>query len=144
MPEPLIGTVTVAGKVFTVSEMKFASELKLGILLRQLYEQQQGNSYRRLIPDLDAMTPADRATAVAEWTRSKIANNLPGGDARELARMTPAGTALELWMRSKKYHPGLTLDEVKAIVTETNCEEVMGDIVEALTPKDGNDDDSKS
>lgn len=143
MSQPLIGTVEVAGKVFTVSEMKFASEFRLGLLLRELYEKKQGSPYKRLQPMLDEMTPADRAEAVAAAARARIQNDLPGGDARELARQTKEGVALELWMRARKHHPGLKQEEVQAIITDVNCLDVLDDLTEALTPKNG-DDDSKS
>ncbi len=143
MLQPLIGIVEVAGKAFTVSEMKFGSEYRLGLLLRQMYERQQGSPYKRLLPMLDEMTPADRATAVDAAARAKIASELPGGDAREMARQTPEGVALELWMRARKHHKGLTQKEVEAVVTEANCQDVLDDIIDVLTPKQGSDD-SKS
>ena len=143
MSKPLIGMVTVAGKVFTVEAMSLNKELRLGMKLRQLYEVENGSVYAKLRPILDEMTPIDRSDAVAVLTRTKVAGDLPGGDARELARLTPKGAALELYTRARKNHPGLTLAECEAIVTKINCEEVIEDIEEALTPKDG-DDDSKS
>ncbi len=57
--------------------------------------------------------------------------------------MTPEGVALELWMRARKHHPGLKQEEVQAVITETNCQDVLDDIMGVLTPKQG-DDDSKS
>lgn len=140
---PLIGTVEVAGKLFTVSELKLGSELKLILLLREMYERQKGSAYKRLQPMLDEMTPADRAEAIANLTRAKVNNDLPGAEAEQLARMTPEGVALELWMRARKHHPGLTQEEVRAIITDVNCQDVHDEMRAVITPKTG-EDDSKS
>jgi len=75
--------------------------------------------------------------------RSEAAMELPGYDAMLMARTSPRGVALELWMRARKAHPDLTLKECEAIITDTNCLDVLSQIIRELTPPEGGDD-SKS
>jgi hypothetical protein len=67
---------------------------------------------------------------------------LPGLDAMNEARTSPKGVALELWMRARKAHAGLRVEECEAIITEVNCLDVLQSMINELTPEDG--EESKS
>lgn len=135
---PLIGIVDAAGKAFTVSGMTTTEELHLLRLLRQLYEKQNGSPYARVKDMLEEMPAEYRAAAVAELTRTKIAGALPSVDAQELARVTPEGVSLELFMRAKKHHPDLRQEEVTALITSVNAMAVAAQIQAVLTPEEPN------
>jgi len=140
--KPLVGTVEVAGKAFTVTELGYAEELRLNVLLRKMQAKETGNAWRRTREMIDEIPKHLQGPAVAECVRSEAAMELPGLDAMNEARTTPKGVALELWMRSRKSHAGLRLEECEAIVTDVNCLDVLQSILDELTPEDG--DDSKS
>ena len=143
MSTPLVGFVTVAGKSFTVTELGYAEELRLNVLLRKIQAEETGNAYRRTKEMIDEMPKHLQGAAVAECVRSEAAAELPGFDAMNMARTSPRGVALELWMRSRKNNPALTVKECEAIVTEVNCLDVLQSILDVLTPPEGGDD-SKS
>lgn len=140
MSKPLIGTVEVAGKKFTVSELGYAEELRLGVLLRKMQAKEAGNAWRRTREMVEEMPKHLQAAAAAECVRAESAMELPGMDAMNMARTSPGGVALELWMRARKNHPGLTEAECQAIVTEANCLDVLQSIIDELTPTEGGDD----
>lgn len=142
MASPLVGTVEVAGKSFTVAELGYAEELRLNVLLRKMQAKETGNAWRRTREMIDEIPKHLQGPAVAECVRTEAAMELPGLDAMNEARTTPKGVALELWMRSRKAHPGLKLDECESIITEVNCLDVLQAMIDELTPDDG--DDSKS
>lgn len=143
MSQPLIGHVEVAGKRFEVTELGWGEELRMGVLFRKMQAEQSGNAYRRTKAMIDEMPKNLQGDAIAACVRSEAAMELPGNDAMLLARTSPKGVALELWFRARKAHPGLRLDECEAIVTDTNCLDVLSDMIRELTPSEGGDD-SKS
>ena len=143
MSEPLIGTVNVAGKVFTIGELGHGEELRLGMLLKKMYAAESGNSYRRAKEMIEEMPRHLQGEAIAACVRSEAAGELPGHDAMLMARTSPKGVALELWMRARKHMEGIQQRECEAIVTESNCLEVLSDMIRELTPSEGGDE-SKS
>lgn len=143
MTTPLVGMIEVAGKNFTVSELGYAEELRLNVLLRKMAAKESGNAYRRTREMIDEIPKHLQSAAVAECVRTEAASELPGLDAMNMARTTPGGVALELWMRARKQHPGLSEKECQAIVTEVNCLDVLQAMIDAVTPAEAGDD-SKS
>ena len=135
------GIVEIAGKSFTVNELNAGEEMRLALLLRQLYQKQQGHAYRRVKEMIAEMPKEQQGYGVAECVRIEAQGELPGANAMELARTTPDGVALELWMRARKNHPEVTEAAFRAIVTEANCLDVYSDMIRVLTPEG---DDSKS
>ncbi len=142
MSKPLVGTVEVAGKSFTVSELGYAEELRLNVLLRKMQAKEAGNAWRRTRDMIDEIPRHLQGPAVAECVRTEAAMELPGLDAMNEARTSPKGVALELWMRARKAHAGLRVDECEAIITEVNCLDVLQSMISELTPEEG--EDSKS
>lgn len=141
----LIGTVEVAGKVFTVSDLSAEGELHLGALLAKLYEKQNGSPYARAKDMIEEMPEKYRQWAITEAVRGKIAGETPGFQAWMEARRTPEGTRLELYMRARKHHPDLRQVEVDAIVNEMNYLDVLSEITRIISPaKKEGEDDSKS
>jgi len=135
------GFIDVAGKTFTVNELNVGQELRLELLLRQLYQKQNGNSYKRVKDMIAEMPKEERPFAVAECVRIEAQGELPGQNAMLLARTTPQGVALELWMRTRATHPEVTVDAFEAIVNELNCLEIHSEMIRVLTPET---DDTKS
>ncbi len=142
MSKPLVGTVEVAGKSFTVSELGYAEELRLNVLLRKMQAKEAGNAWRRTREMIDEIPRHLQGPAVAECVRTEAAMELPGLDAMNEARTSPKGVALELWMRSRKAHAGLRVEECEAIITEVNCLDVLQSMINELTPEEG--EESKS
>jgi hypothetical protein len=138
-----VGTVEVAGKKFTVQELGYAEELRLGVLLRKLHAEEHGNAWKRTRAMIEEIPRHMQGPSVAECVRIEAAGELPGLDALNEARTSPKGVALELWMRARKNHKGLALEECQAIITDVNCLDVLQDMLDALTPTEVGDD-SKS
>lgn len=133
------GMVTVAGQTFTVSELNVGEEMRLALLLRQLYQKQNGNAYRRVKEMIGEMPKEQQPYAVAECVRIEAQGELPGSNAMELARTTPQGVALEMWLRIRKDHPEVSQAALEAIINDVNCLDVYSDIIRVLTPEDSED-----
>jgi len=136
------GFVTVAGQTFTATQLNAGELLRLALLLRQLYQKQQGHAYRRVKDMIAEMPKEQQGYGVAECVRIEAQGELPGQSAEHLARTTPEGVALELWMCIRKNHPEVTLDALKAIITDVNCLDVYSDLQDVVTPP-GESDDTK-
>lgn len=155
MSQPIAGgggTVRVAGHDGTelalyVEPLPFRHEVAFVEDLRRLARRQAGDFVAAVEPVLDRLaklkTPeaAARAAVVLETAaRMECKRELPGDDAAEAARRTPAGVALELWYRARRTSPALQLRELEAVVTEANAADLHWQIREAL----GAADDPKS
>lgn len=145
------GTVRLRGDgaelAIYVEPLPFRLEVALADDLRRLAKRQVGDFVRAVEPVLDRLakvkTPeaAARAGVVLQTAAAMEARQeLPGDDAVESARRTPAGVALELWHRGRRAQPTLVLRELEAAVTEANAADLHLQIREAL----GSADDPKS
>jgi len=101
-----------------------------------------GGFFQKSKPALDWLKEQKRTTeyqmAVARIAEMEASGSLPSGEAVESFRQTPEGVAVELFWRTREPHAEVTLDELRAVITETNCLEVHLGIIEAVT------DDNKS
>jgi len=137
------GTVAIRGDgadlALYVEPLPFRLELALVDDLRRLAKRQQGDFVKVIEPVLDRLarlkTPeaAARAGVVLQTAATMEARQeLPGDDATEAARRTPAGVALELWHRGRRANPAIALRELEAVVTDANALDLHLQIREAL------------
>lgn len=131
-----VGEVAVGPLVVTVTPLSQGDELRLRRQLRAAAERAAGDGWSRCKPILDAMTAAgahgDRALAVAELVRSAKRLEPLSEEAVFEFRAGPEGCALELFARGKAATPGLTLDGLRAAVTEANAPDVFAALLDAI------------
>lgn len=129
------GAVAVAGRAFPVTPLSAAGERGLRAELRAIAVERDGPGglFARLAPRLDWLmkhAPAHYPAAVD----AIIDRENRGGDPDMTgAYQSPAGVAVQLFHRSRAAVPGLTLDEVRAVVTAANAADVLAAMEEAVT-----------
>lgn len=150
------GVVTVPGdggavREFIVSPLSLDGEDVFFSHLVRLAEARQRESRAEFLADMAAKSiPTwERQQAIKALVESR--DNAPSEDTIYRQRLTVEGTAVELWHRSKANHPGLKIDEVKAIVTEAThftvrrqLRDIMQGIGKAGKPPETAFDDTKS
>lgn len=142
------GTVRIGDLALYIEPLPFRQEVALLDDLRKLAKEANGDFLKAVEPMLDRLekmktpTAAARAAVILETVaRMEARQELPGDDAAELARRGPKGVALELWYRSRRLHPTVTVRDLEAVIVDANIAlDVHFQIREALGAKD----DSKS
>jgi hypothetical protein len=135
-----VGVVRVGDLEVTVAPLPLSAESVLDRRLRRGAQERHGDYYTRCRAMLDAMAdyPGDRLEAVREITRMTASGAAVSAAAVVDFRLSPEGVALELYARGRGATPGLTLEGLKAIITEANVDEVAGQLhaaIEAGDPK---------
>jgi len=120
-------TVEILDRVFTLSPLSLREELTLDAFHRKNVK--RGQVYADMKEVVAAAVPEHRSTILAEITKLEASGSAA---ALQEAQMSSAGVAFELWMRAKKADPTLTLEQVKAVVTDANNLEVYEAMWEAL------------
>jgi hypothetical protein len=131
-----VGEVAVGPLLVTVTPLSQGDELRLSRQLRAEAERLAGDGWTRCRAMLEAMTEAgahaDRMHAVAELVRSAKRKEPLSDEAVFDYRSSAAGVALELFARGKAATPGLTLDGLRAAVTEANAPDVFAAMMEVI------------
>lgn len=134
-----VGIVRVGDLEITVTPLSQAEEMALDRTLNRGAEVAAGDYYTRCKGILDATkdNPADRLEILREIARISIRRE-PLSVAEVYAfRESPEGVAVELFHRGRKATPGLTLQGLRTVITEVNCDEVGVGLMELLTGGDG-------
>jgi len=105
------------------AEMHMRSEAKREYLGAGLVE--------RMRPVLDALPLELKVEAVREMVRLQ-AFGVVDEAAMKQFRISPSGLAIDLWHRGKAHTPGLTLEKLRAIITEANAPEVAAQLHEII------------
>lgn len=131
-----VGEVAVGPLSVTVTPLSQGDELRLARQLRAEAERLAGDGWTRCRPMLDAMSAAgahaDRMHAVAELVRSAKQKEPLSERAVFEFRSSAAGVVIELFARGKAATPGLTLDGLRAVVTEANAPDVFAAMMEVI------------
>jgi len=85
----------------------------------------------RMRPVLDALPPDLKVEAVREMVRIQASGAVEEATMRQF-RVSPTGLAIDLWHRGKAHTPGLTLEKLRAIITEANAPEVAAQLHEII------------
>ena len=136
------GVVTVGELEITITPLSQSEESMLLRKLRIASAEHAADNYTRCRGILEAAKefPADRAEMVREVARTTIAagkDKLPlDGAALFDFRFGPHFLPVELFTRGKKATPGLSLEGLKAVVTEVNADEVASALLEVIEGSD--------
>ncbi|MEO2090709.1 MAG: hypothetical protein ABGY75_14585 [Gemmataceae bacterium] len=86
--------------------------------------------------ELAGLSPEDKAFLLKEYAKTaKGKRQITEQDIQDLL-FEPEGLAFMIWVSAKKQEPSLKLEEVKALVTEDNCDQVFADFGEATGHED--------
>ena len=139
-----VGAVRVGDLLVTVTPLKMVEERALRRVLIKAAADAAGDYFTRCAKLLNAMksTPAAYFKAVERITELAAIGPTVSEDQLFEFRESPAGVQIELFHRGRKATQGLTLDGLRAIITEANVDDVLfqmqlvqeGSNPNALTP----------
>jgi hypothetical protein len=132
-----------AGKVVTLFVLELSTQAEIGLLrkLRALARAAlgPGSFFAAALPALNWMKEqghhADRAHLMEIIGRLIATGGGVSDDAADEFRRSPDGVAEELFWRTRKTCPDVTLDELRAAINEVNALEVHLAILDAIAPK---------
>lgn len=81
--------------------------------------------------ELKGLCPEDRAVLLKEYARAAKGKRAVTEQDIQDAMLTPEGLAFMVWVAAKKQDPALKLQDVQALVTEGNCDQVFADFADA-------------
>jgi hypothetical protein len=133
--------VSVADRVLAILPLSIREESALVLELRRRVKESfgKGGYFERSSVALswlkDQNRMAEFATAVQRIAELEAQGELPSGDPVDLFRQTATGVAIELFFRTRRTHPEVSLAELQSIITDANAIEVHLEILRALTEK---------
>lgn len=144
---PLTRLVRLGDRQVVLTALSVAEEEALGAELRKLAKATlgpggyfaQAEASLRWLSDkgmVGVMRIAAERIAAMEATGAE-----PSPEMFDAARRSPAGVALELWLRARHAQPSLTLPEVQAVVTTANALDLYLQVQAVLA---GGSDDPKA
>lgn len=143
MPKPLIsGPVRIGDRVLMVSQMSLRQEQALLLQMRQAVKlaNAPGGFWKTSQPSLTWLKEnkmLDEFKESCQYIAALEAHQeLPAGNYIELFRTTAEGVAIELFGRTRNTHPEISLEELKAVITEPIAFEVHLQMLEAISEKD--------
>lgn len=110
------------------------------VLAQPLSEPSQGLTS----DEMAGLKPEDRVLLVREYAKVKSTRRAPNEIEVIQLITSAAGVAMQLWLAARRNHPGLSLDDVRKLVTDSNAIQVSVDMDAALEPDDGEPDDPKA
>lgn len=137
-----VGAVRVGDLEITLTPLSQSEETLLRRRLRLASAEHAADNYTRCRDVLDAAkdSPADRSEMLREIARLTVSEGkgkLPlDGAALFDFRLGPHFLPVELFARAKKATPGLTLEGLRAVVTEANADEVAARMLEVIAAGD--------
>ena len=135
------GTVTVAGHPLLVRKLTTDGELGLQAALRAGAEKAvgRGGLFERFRPRLDYLGETKQFHVLDRVVRELTLLEADGAavtwEQVYAYRQTPAGAALELYHRTRLTHPGVSQQEIAALVTDANALHVSQQIDAAVTDR---------
>lgn len=120
------GVVTITGdggavREFIVAPLSIDDE---DVLFRQLEGLAESRTRQKLLDylaDVSKLGTPGWAHLATVRALAEMADVPPSASSVDRVRESLDGTAVELWHRSRSAHPGLKLDEVKAVVTNATA-----------------------
>lgn len=133
------GAVEIGGKSFLVEALNLELEIGLNAHLSKLTREAMGPAgfLAAIKEGIDFLKSAglhaEALEVVREAGRMQASGATPAPAAVEAFRQTAKGAAVELFWRTRKTHPDVTLQQLEAIITEINALDVYRQTVEAVT-----------
>lgn len=133
--------VKVEHLTFLVCGLSVAGEMSLLARLRSKAREAlgPGGLFARTAPAIDWLRSQNRhadAAALQRTTAELVATGAADSDdATAEFQRSPAGVAEELFWRTRKTHPDVSLDELQAVVTDMNALEIHLAMYDALSQK---------
>jgi hypothetical protein len=100
----------------------------------------QGQAQGLTSAELEGLKPEERALLIREYARAKGSRREPTENEAVLIVFSPAGVAMQVWLAARRHQPGLKKEEVGALVTESNYEQVINDLDRAIGAAEDPDD----
>lgn len=137
-----VGILELGGHAFRIAKLVVEREAELWrhLELEARKARGPGGLFSRMAPKLKWLRENGMG---AEWTEAvQVITNLEAGNFKASEdeifdfRRTPAGVAIEMWHRCRDAHPGTTLDEIRAVLTEVNAPDVYRRVQEIVRGDD--------
>jgi len=133
------GTIKLIDRDLVVSSLSQRGERSLHQELESVLAEYE-TAWDRAKPGLDRMKATDLLAwqiAVKELTKEMASGARPDAEAVDKARRTrPKVLARELYRRAKPHQPTIKLEELEAVVTTANVEDLYHQLIEALAGND--------
>lgn len=135
------GMVVVGELTFSVGKLSVSGERQLRRGLEGVARTQRDASHTAALhkfwSELRAAGLTDEWAVSVRHATDAVTGPVSGAELFD-ARTSPNGVALELFLRTRKAHPQVTLEAIKAIITDDNADAVFEAMLAAVT------DDQKS
>jgi hypothetical protein len=130
------GTMAIGDRLLTVGSLSTRAERSLYFELAEMVAA-EADPFQRIAPVAERLLKEgkrdEHAVLIRIAAQATVGGDGPGPDTVMRARRTnPRVLCRELYRRAKPHHPELTEEELLAVITKANAEEVWMDFEEAM------------
>jgi hypothetical protein len=129
------GAVTLGDATYLVAQPTKADFIALGKMLRKEWHAKNCRPLAAIADELEGLPPDLREFAIKAAVGIKAKASAPDSGALSALIAEPEGCAAWVWILTRKTSPGLTLEQLRTIITEQNVNDVCVELLAATDMK---------